>query len=145
MDNSNALTSGSFANLSLHAAEEVDRRLRGYKPNNQILKDWAEHLSGISGVGEKAEVAFLHSDPDTTDIIARAFDEVSNKTVENIADLAREMKNIINPLFGHEISLTETELNIVKSFCLALHRALMAHALPKPFEADLLDEEFQFD
>lgn len=145
MEISNALTSGgSFANLSLHAAEEIDRRLRGYQSKNEILNDWAKHLSRISGVGNTAEVAFLHSDPDTTDIIARAFDEASNKTVENIADLAREMKNIIDPLFDHEKTLKPNELNIVKSFCLALHRALMAQTLPTPFDADLVDEEFRF-
>jgi len=145
MDISNALTSGnSFANLSLHAAEEVDRRLQGSQPKDQILKDWAMRLSSISGVGKTAGVAFLHSDPDTTDIIARAFDEASNKTVENIADLAYEMKNIIDPLFDHEKTLTENELNIVKSFCLALHRALMAQTLPTPFDADFVDEQFRF-
>lgn len=145
MDISNALTSGnSFANLSLHAAEEVDRRLHGSQPKDQILKDWGMRLSTISGVGKTAEVAFLHSDPDTTDIIARAFDEASNKTVENIADLAREMKNIIDPLFDNEKTLTENELNIVKSFCLALHRALMAQTLPTSFDADFVDEQFRF-
>jgi hypothetical protein len=59
MDISNAPASGnSFANLSLYAAEEVDRRLLGNQPKNQILKDLAEHLSSISGIGETEKLNF---------------------------------------------------------------------------------------
>ena len=46
------------------------------------------------------------------------------------------MKNIIDPLIDNEKPLTKTELDIGKSFCLALQRALMAQTLPSPFEAD---------
>ncbi|MEI9901800.1 MAG: hypothetical protein WDN31_18745 [Hyphomicrobium sp.] len=93
-----AVSEDKLARLSLYAAEEVDRRLNGAEPRPNVLRDWAQQLSKISGAQGDTDIAFLQSDPDTTDVIARAIDKASNNRVANTRDLALAMDRIIRPL-----------------------------------------------
>jgi len=144
MENAHAVVSGkSFAELSLRAAEEADRQLRGQNARTDVLREWATRLSEISGLGETAEMAFLQSDPDAADVIARALDEASNKTIDSVSDVNLATKKIVGPLLDHAERLSNDELRLLRQFCLALHRAILALRLPPMFDPDLVDEEFR--
>lgn len=128
-----------LARLSLYAAQEADRQLSGAEPRAHVLRDWAEQLSNISGAHGGPDVAFLHSDPDTTDAIANAIDKTSTDRVESTRDLARAMDRIIQPLLEKQ-TIQEDTLRLVKLFSIALHKSLLALRAPAR-----VNSEFTYD
>jgi hypothetical protein len=123
-----------LAILSLRAAEELDRRLGGKKPTAGILKQLGQQLKSASGLAEQEGRAFLYSDPATTEIFAQAAKVASDEQVSDIDDLSEVMKRIISPLLDNENEMSTDDLTMIRTFCLAFHRSMMAHKTPRKYE-----------
>lgn len=139
-----AVLGDSLAILSLRVAAEVDRELKGKASDLKVFADFTKELSKSSGVDFAAESAFLHSDPITTGVFAQAIWETSQEPVSDISTLSAAVKKILEPLMCADHARPE-DLGLIKSFCLSLHRAMMAQRLPPLHEGErAFEDELRF-
>jgi hypothetical protein len=135
----------SLALLSLRVAQEVDRKLSGHQSDPEVFQNFRNELSKASGIGEAQSTAFLHADPTTTEVFAQAIGDASDQPVSDISSLSNAVMRIIEPLGGRRETLSDRDLENVKTFCLSLHKSIMAHRLPPLFEGDnSLEDELRF-
>ncbi|MFZ1920656.1 MAG: hypothetical protein WAU57_03365 [Xanthobacteraceae bacterium] len=134
----------SLAVLSLRVAAEVDRELKGKSADYQVFADFTNELSKSSGVDFAAESAFLHSDPTTTGVFAQAIWDASQEPVSDVSTLGTAVKKIIEPLMQAGNPSAEN-LGLIKSFCLSLHKSMMAQRLPPLHEGErTFEDELRF-
>lgn len=134
----------SLAVLSLKVATEVDRKLSGAPSNTNVFKEFAKELSKASGLDTSGESAFLHSDPVTTEVFAQAIRETSHEPVFDVSSLSAAVQKIIDPLTHSDVTRGE-ELGLIKTFCLSLHRSMMAQRLPPLHEGErAFEDELRF-
>ena len=145
MMSGNAFQNNKLALLSLSAAYEIDLKLADAETMRPtVLRDLGESLTRVSGMSSAQSTAFLHSDPTTTEVFARAVEESSDAAVTDLDELTSAMQRIITPLTSREREPSKEELTVVKSFCLALHRTLMANTMPSLVEWDSIESEIAF-
>jgi hypothetical protein len=130
----------NLALLSLRTAQEVDRRLHGGSFDPRVLAEFGEKLVEASGIRDAHETAFLCSEPTATEVFFQAIEEFSGQSVKDLEALTEHMRAIINPLIGDTVLSDET-LREIKSFCLALHKSLVAQRHPTNFERENPFEE----
>jgi hypothetical protein len=134
----------SLAVLSLRVATEVDRQLKGRAANPKVFSDFTKELSKASGLDAADESAFLHSDPTTTEVFAQAITEAWHEAVLDVSALSAAIKKIRDAL-AHSGSVPPAELTLIKSFCLSLHKSMMAQRLPPLHEGErAFEDELRF-
>jgi hypothetical protein len=134
----------NLALLSLRVAQEVDRRFGGRKSDSVVFGDFKRELSKASGLGESHSTAFLHADPITTEVFAEAIGDAWSTPLSDVASLSDAVMKIIAPLDERKESLSDSDLAMIKGFCLSLHKAIMAHRLPPLYDGDnSLEDEFR--
>jgi hypothetical protein len=134
----------SLAILSLRVAAEVDRKLKGKPTNRLVFAEFTKELSKTSGVDFAAESAFLHSDPTTTEVFAQAIKDASQEPVFDVSELSTAVKKIIEPL-AHAGDARPEDLRLIKTFCLSLHKSMMAQRLPPLHEGErAFEDELRF-
>jgi hypothetical protein len=134
----------SLAVLSLRVATEVDRKLKGKVANPKVFAEFTKELSKASGLNTTGESAFLHSDPITTEVFAQAIREASHETVFDVSSLSAAIKKIIDPL-THTGEARLEDVSLIKSFCLSLHKSMMAQRLPPLHEGErAFEDELRF-
>src|ERR1700693_2544900 len=119
-----AVLGDNLAVLSLRVASEVDRRLNGKVADPRVFAEFKKELSKASGIDAAGMGAFLHSDPMTTEVFAQAVREASHEVLD-VRSLEVAVKKILDPLASTE-SVRQEDLGQIKSFCLSLHRSMMA-------------------
>jgi hypothetical protein len=133
-----------LAMLSLRVATEVDRKLSGKNADPDVLSKFAEELSKASGLDSPGETAFLHADPMTTEVFAQAIREASHEPVLDISSLSTAVKKIIDPIFSAKEPRSE-DWSLIKTFCLSLHKSMMAQRLPSLNEGErAFEDELRF-
>ena len=133
-----------LAVLSLRVAIEVDRELKGKAADHKVFAEFTKELSKASGVDIAGESAFLHSDPMTTEVFAQAIKEASKEDVFDVSSLSAAVKKIIDP-FTHARETRPEDLGLIKSFCLSLHKSMMAQRLPPLQEGErAFEDELRF-
>lgn len=141
----NSAINRRLAILSLDAAQEIDRRLSGERPDYAILRQLGKRLSKLSGLADAQPRAFLHSDPATTEIFAQAAGATKEGEISDIDELTVVMRDIVSPLMTHEADLPPEALILLKTFCLAFHRSIMALRQSAPNDDEsAFENEFGF-
>ena len=130
----------SLAVLSLRVATEVDRELKGKAADPRVFSEFTKELSRAYGLDTTGESAFLHSDPMTTEVFAQAIREASHEPVLDVSSLSAAVKKIIDPLTRTGAAHRE-HLGLIKSFCLSLHKSMMAQRLPPLHEGERAFED----
>lgn len=134
-----------LAILSLRVAQELDRKCQGQPINPKIFSDFRIELSRASGIGEPDVTAFLHSDPTTTEVFAQAVRETSSEPLSDVGSLSFAVLKILEPLTKADEGFRDKELNMVKTFCLSLHKSMMAQKLPPLYEGErAFEDELRF-
>lgn len=141
----NSALGDNLALLSLRVAQEVDRRLHNEKSDSGVFRAFAKELSKASGVGEQQRTELLSSDPLTTEVFAQAVSQSYNEPVRDVDELSSAMLRIISPLSATEEQLSKDALKALKTFCLSLHRSMMAQRLPPVHEGEsVFEDELRF-
>lgn len=134
----------SLAVLSLRVATEVDRELKGKTADPKVFAEFTKELSKASGLDVTGGSAFLHSDPMTTEVFAQAIREASHEAVFDVSSLSAAVRKIIGPL-THTGEARPEDLGLIKSFCLSLHKSMMAQRLPPLPEGErAFEDELRF-
>jgi hypothetical protein len=134
----------SLAILSLRVASEVDRELKGKAANPRVFAEFTKELSKASGIDAAGASAFLHSDPTTTEVFAQAVKEASHEAVLDVGSLGAAVMKIIGPL-TRTGSVRPEDLGLIKSFCLSLHKSMMAQRVPPLHEGErVFEDELRF-
>ena len=134
----------NLAVLSLLTATEVDRQLKGRSANAEVFSEFTRELSKASGLDAADESAFLHSDPTTTEVFAQAITDAWHEAVLDVSALSAAVKKIRDAL-AHSGSVRPEELALIKSFCLSLHKSMMAQRLPPLHEGErAFEDELRF-
>ncbi len=108
------------------------------------LRELGEQLTRASAATSSLSTSFLYSDPSATEVLAKAVEEASDMAITDIEELASQMQKILGPLVNNDHDPSGEELSKVKAFCLALHRSMMAQAMPPFAEWDTVDGELNF-
>jgi hypothetical protein len=140
-----AAINNDLAILSLRVAQQVDRKLHGETADPKVFSDFKRELALASGLGEPNATAFLHSDPATTEVFAQAIRKVSAEPLSDIASLGSALTKIIEP-FEVTGNVTPTgQLNLLKAFCLSLHKSMVGQRLPAFNDGErTFDDELRF-
>ena len=133
-----------LAVLSLRVARELDRKRKDQAVDPRVFAEFRRELSRASGIGETDVTAFLHSDPATAEVFAQAVKETSSEAIADIEALSSAVLKIIEPLAKADEKLPDAQLGMIKTFCLSLHKSMMAQKLPPLYEGETFDDELRF-
>jgi hypothetical protein len=134
-----------LAILSLRVAQELDRKRKDQAINPQVFSEFRKELSRASGIGEADVTAFLHSDPAIAEVFAQAVRETSAESIQDIGALNAAVLKIIEPLAKAGKEFPDDQIETVKTFCLSLHRSMMAQKLPPLHEGERsFEDELRF-
>lgn len=134
-----------LAQLSLRVAREVDRHLGGGSLDKSVLQNFSDRLSEVSGLSEPSTTqAFLHSDPQTTQLFADVVCSISLDPPSDLEKLGQSVGDYISSLSENVEALSERKLSDLKRFCLSLHRSIVSRQMPNVYDEEATFDESRF-
>jgi hypothetical protein len=134
-----AVLGDDLALLSLKVAVQVDRKLDGKVTDPTAFHDFRIELSKTTSHENTAPatISYLQSNPDASQVLARAILETSNQEVSSTNDVVREIGKILEQIDKIESdALSPEDLSNMKRFCLSLHKSMMSQRLPASTDGD---------
>jgi hypothetical protein len=112
--------------VSLHAAIQLDRVLRGRTADYGPLRKLSDSLRAASNVPSGGTVLSLHYNPAALGVLSRAVESSDQRTLGTVSDLTNEIAQYVT-VFSQDLKACDTEtIKHALAFCLSLHRELVA-------------------
>jgi hypothetical protein len=112
--------------ISLDAAIQLDRILHGSTANSVPLRKLSDTLWGASVLPSGTSALSLHSSPSALRLLSRAIAGSAEEPLSTVTDLTNQISHYVDMLSKNPETWTPEMIQRSLSFCLSLHRELIA-------------------
>jgi hypothetical protein len=115
-----------LSSVALDSAIQLDRLLKGRAVDEAPLKKLSECLRGASELPKGGTALSLHYNPAALGVLSRAVERSEDRTLQTVTDLANEIAEFVDLLSNGISGSNRANIERSLSFCLSLHRELVA-------------------
>jgi hypothetical protein len=121
-----AVSLSELTKISLDAAIQLDRLLRGTTSDDTPLRQLSDTLRSASNLPRGGSVSSLHYSPTAVGVLSRALEESATGPLSTIDDLTNEVRHYVKMFSEDPGSWDKDTIKRSLAFCLSLHRELVA-------------------
>jgi hypothetical protein len=114
--------------VSLDAAIQLDRILHGRTPDYVPLRRLSDSLRAASDVLPGGTALSLQYNPTALGVLSRAVERSDKRILDTVVDLTKEIAEFVDMLSKEPAAWDKETTERSLSFCLSLHRELVAEA-----------------
>ena len=116
--------------LALDAAIALDRALLDQETDQNVVTTFLHTLDGIVNFDQNQSAGMLVSDPRKVGVVYRAYRYLSHESVPTTSVLIAQINQLSSDY--QKPTRSTDDVQRLRSFCIALHKELLAHAYGSP-------------
>jgi len=113
--------------LALDSAIALDKRLQQEPIDSKVVNRFLDVLEGIVNVSPDHAAGRLISDPRKMGVVTRAYRQLPQGNLSTIQELIDKINQMSQTY--RSPGATEAQIELLRDFCIALHKEFLAHAL----------------
>jgi hypothetical protein len=114
--------------LALDSAIALDKRLLSQPANSEVVGAFLDALEGIVNVPAEQATGRLIPDPRKVGVVTRAYRSVQRENHGTVSELIERI-NRMAKTYRDNSQVGIAEVQLLRDFCIALHKELLAYAL----------------